>query len=142
MLLDCTYVKQRALEGGGSHAMSGQTDYTRLSATMVGLKKGQLMTPYECLSPEAKAFVDEWAAELPPVIFRKQVKWFLGGAISNKNLANLDSAGEGPPNNCKVKIGREMAYRTQGLLAWLVRSRGFKRLKEVQGVDGTISVAG
>ena len=86
--------------------------------------------------------VDEWAAELPPYIFRKKVPWFLGGAITCKNLANLDSAGDGPPDSCKIRIGREMAYKTRELLRWLLETRGCARLQRVEALGGTVSATG
>lgn len=61
-------------------------------------------------------FFKEIAAKLPPVICRERVEDLLGGIISSKRLANLDSLGEGPP---RFRIGRKIAYRTDLLLEWL-----------------------
>lgn len=55
-------------------------------------------------------------AKLPPIISRDQVESYLGGVISSKRLANLDSLGEGPP---RFRVGRKVAYRTECLLSWL-----------------------
>ncbi|SMF28528.1 hypothetical protein [Desulfovibrio gilichinskyi] len=56
------------------------------------------------------------AEKLPPIISRSHVERFLGGIISSKSLANLDSLGEGPP---RVKVSGRVAYRTEELLSWL-----------------------
>jgi hypothetical protein len=53
---------------------------------------------------------------LPPVISRDHVERLLGGIISSKSLANLDSLGEGPK---RMRVGRKVAYRTEDLLEWL-----------------------
>lgn len=53
---------------------------------------------------------------LPPVIARDHVEKLLGGIISSKSLANLDSLGEGPK---RMRVGRKVAYRTDDLLEWL-----------------------
>jgi hypothetical protein len=53
---------------------------------------------------------------LPPVIARDHVEKLLGGIISSKTLANLDSLGEGPK---RMRVGRKVAYRTDDLLEWL-----------------------
>jgi hypothetical protein len=56
------------------------------------------------------------ADSLPPIIARDHVVKLLGGIISSKYLANLDSLGTGPP---RMRIGRKIAYRTDSLLEWL-----------------------
>jgi hypothetical protein len=53
---------------------------------------------------------------LPPVIARDHVERLLGGIISSKSLANLDSLGAGPK---RMRVGRKVAYRTEDLLEWL-----------------------
>ena len=53
---------------------------------------------------------------LPPVIARDHVEKLLGGIISSKTLANLDSLGDGPK---RMRVGRKVAYRTEDLLEWL-----------------------
>ena len=57
------------------------------------------------------------AEKLPPIIARSEVEKLLGGVISAKRLANLDSLGEGPKQ--RMRIGRKIAYRTEDLLEWL-----------------------
>ena len=55
-------------------------------------------------------------AQLPPLISRDHIEELLGGVISAKRLANLDSLGEGPK---RLRIGRKIPYRTEHLLEWL-----------------------
>ena len=55
-------------------------------------------------------------SKLPPVIAREQVPKLLGGVISSKTLANLDSEGKGPK---RIRVGRKVAYITEDLLHWL-----------------------
>ena len=54
--------------------------------------------------------------KLPPVISRDHVEKLLGGIISSKTLANLDSLGKGPK---RMRVGRKVAYLTEDLLEWL-----------------------
>ena len=61
--------------------------------------------------------LSELAEKLPPIISRDHVEIHLGGIISSKSLANLDSLGEGPKP--RMRIGRKIAYRTVDLLDWL-----------------------
>jgi len=56
------------------------------------------------------------ADRLPPMIARDQVERLLGGVISAKYLANLDSLGQGPD---RYRIGRKIVYPTAQLLMWL-----------------------
>jgi hypothetical protein len=60
--------------------------------------------------------LEKLAERLPPIIARDHVEDFLGGVISSKRLANLDSLGEGPK---RIRIGGKVAYRTRDLLEWL-----------------------
>ena len=53
---------------------------------------------------------------LPPLISRDHVEKYLGGVITAKTLANLDSEGKGPK---RMRIGRKVAYMTEDLLEWL-----------------------
>ena len=55
--------------------------------------------------------------KLPPAIARKNVEKYLGGAISQKTLSNLESAGKLAVE--KIKCGRTVVYDTASLLAWL-----------------------
>lgn len=56
---------------------------------------------------------DRWPSE---IVVREQVDVFSGGGISPRYLANLDSAGEGPP---RFKLGRKVCYFTRDLVAWM-----------------------
>jgi predicted DNA-binding transcriptional regulator AlpA len=56
--------------------------------------------------------------KLPPIISRDKVEKLLGGIISSKTLANLDSLGIGPK---RMRIGRKVAYLTEDLLEWLAQ---------------------
>ena len=55
--------------------------------------------------------------KLPPMIARKEVKYFTGGAISAKKLANDDYRAVGPA--VRMKIGDTVVYPTPFLLAYL-----------------------
>jgi len=54
--------------------------------------------------------------KLPPFISRDHVEKLLGGIISSKTLANLDSEGKGPK---RMRMGRKIVYMTEDLLEWL-----------------------
>jgi len=60
--------------------------------------------------------LDNLRANLPPIISRDHVSELLGGVISSKTLANLDSEGKGPK---RMRIGRKVAYLTEDLLEWM-----------------------
>jgi predicted DNA-binding transcriptional regulator AlpA len=60
--------------------------------------------------------LSELNSKLPPIISRDHVEKLLGGIISSKRLANLDSEGKGPK---RMRVGRKVAYMTGDLLAWL-----------------------
>jgi hypothetical protein len=54
--------------------------------------------------------------KLPPMIARDHVGKLLGGVISSKTMANIDSLGEGPK---RMRMGRKIVYMTEDLLEWL-----------------------
>jgi predicted DNA-binding transcriptional regulator AlpA len=60
--------------------------------------------------------LSELNSKLPPIISRDHVEKLLGGIISSKRLANLDSLGEGPK---RMRVGRKIAYLTEDLLEWI-----------------------
>ncbi|KAF0234310.1 MAG: hypothetical protein FD177_866 [Desulfovibrionaceae bacterium] len=91
------------------------------------------------LDAEVLQVIDEWCAQLPPVISRKKLDWFLGGIVSRKHIANLDSAGEGPAD--RILVGRETVYPTRSVLIWLAETRGLKRLKGIRSLEGMIPFA-
>ena len=60
--------------------------------------------------------LSDLSSKLPPIISRDHVEVLLGGVISSKRLANLDSLGQGPK---RMRVGRKVAYLTEDLLGWL-----------------------
>ena len=54
---------------------------------------------------ENKINFDSLIKSLPPMISRDHVEKYLGGVISPKTLANLDSEGKGPR---RMRIGRKV----------------------------------
>jgi len=50
-------------------------------------------------------------------VARTEAERFTGGIISEKYLANLDSAGKGPAG--RVRIGRKIAYPVSEFIKWL-----------------------
>ncbi len=63
--------------------------------------------------------------ELPAVVARSEIKKRLGGMVSVGHMANLDSAGLGPP---RVRLGRRVGYPRDALLDWLR-----ERMQDVEG---------
>jgi len=63
-----------------------------------------------------KVELRELGRNLPPMISRDHVEKLLGGVISSKTLANLDSLGKGPK---RMRVGRKVVYLTEDLLEWL-----------------------
>ncbi len=55
--------------------------------------------------------------QLPPMLARKRVEHVLGGAVSERTLANADSRGRGPRG--RFYVGRTVVYPTIYLLEWL-----------------------
>jgi hypothetical protein len=53
-----------------------------------------------------------------PLVARSEVARFSGGVLHPRTMANLDSAGEGPP---RVEMGRRIAYLRDGLIEWMLR---------------------
>ena len=51
-------------------------------------------------------------------ISRDKVETFTGGAVRARNLANLDSLGQGPRG--AFKLGRRQCYPVEALVEWLV----------------------
>ena len=56
--------------------------------------------------------------KLPVFIARDHVEEILGGIISSKTLANLDSLGQGPK---RMRVGRKVVYKAEDLLDWLAQ---------------------
>lgn len=53
----------------------------------------------------------------PPLIARKAVKWFTGGGLSPKTLANDDKLGRGPRQ--RQLIGEQVYYPREAFVAYL-----------------------
>jgi len=51
------------------------------------------------------------------IVARCEIFRFTGGLISEKSLANLDSAGKGPKG--RMRIGRKICYSTSSVIEWL-----------------------
>lgn len=54
---------------------------------------------------------------LPPIIARCKISYYMGDLLSEAYLANLDSLGIGPP---RVKFGRKVGYLRDDLVEWLL----------------------
>jgi hypothetical protein len=57
---------------------------------------------------------DRWKS---PIVARTKIEAFTGGVMSEKYIANLDSAGKGPAG--RVRMGRKIAYPVDLLCDWL-----------------------
>lgn len=65
-----------------------------------------------------KADLSHLAEKWPSsIVAREKIAEFTGGALSSGRIANLDSAGDGPPE--RIKIGRKTAYPISSLIPWL-----------------------
>ena len=62
-------------------------------------------------------YLGEYVGKLPPMIARKKVTYFTGGAVSSKRVSNDDSQGIGPA--VRMKIGDAVVYPTPFFLAYL-----------------------
>ena len=69
---------------------------------------------------------DQMAANHPaPVIARRNIAEFTGGAVKPKQMANLDSLGEGITD--KLLINGHICYPVSSFVSWLRnRSKGGK----------------
>lgn len=61
-----------------------------------------------------REMADRWPSSW---IARTEVRSFTGGILTEKYLANLDSAGLGPAG--RIRIGRKIAYPVNELVRWL-----------------------
>lgn len=87
---------------------------------------------YFNLNDEQRLVVKYWEQQLPPVIARKEVSWFLGGIVSRASLRDHDCKVTGPIE--PIQIGKCVAYHTRYLLAWLIQSRGLTRLQKISNL--------
>lgn len=60
---------------------------------------------------------EQLTKNLPPIIARCKIGFYMGELLSESYLANLDSLGVGPP---KVKFGRKVGYLRDDLIDWLL----------------------
>ncbi len=67
--------------------------------------------------PESKAFYKTIEDSLPPIFTRQTASMAIGGLISPKTFANLDSKGQGPP--VKRRLGTKVAYERESFVTWL-----------------------
>ena len=119
----------RGLEQSPPTARAGLMADSSLKAAMQGSELTQEAQNGR-LSKEEKEFIDNLIKCLPPIIARKAVPKFLGGLLSQQTLAMADSAGVGP--EVAYKIGRNVAYRTDSLVRWIVGRFGVKRLINIK----------
>lgn len=84
------------------------------------------------MTPDEKEFVDVMLDRLPPVIARHQIDRFLGGLVSPFTIKNADLAGTGP--EVAWRVGHKVAYKTESLVNWLVRTMGVKRIQNINSL--------
>lgn len=72
-----------------------------------------------------KQMADSWKA---PLVARSKVGEFTGGLLSPRYLANLDSAGRGPP--IRLRCGKKVAYPIEALCQWLLTRMDVIRKEE------------
>lgn len=58
--------------------------------------------------------INKWPS---PMVARTEIEVFSGGAMKEKYLANLDSAGLGPAG--RFRVGRKVVYPTKNAAEWL-----------------------
>jgi hypothetical protein len=61
-----------------------------------------------------RSMADKWPSS---IVSRTEIQNFTGGVMSEKYIANLDSAGKGPAG--RVRMGRKIAYPVDLLCDWL-----------------------
>jgi hypothetical protein len=72
-----------------------------------------------------RQLLDKWPSA---IVARSEVRTFSGGAISPGYIANLDSAGTGPPG--AFRLGAKVCYPVDRLAEWLEeRSQPIERRK-------------
>jgi hypothetical protein len=65
-----------------------------------------------------QALFQDMASKWPSTwVARTKIGLFSGYIITEKYIANLDSAGKGPPG--RVRCGRKVVYPVAGLVSWL-----------------------
>jgi hypothetical protein len=67
---------------------------------------------------EAASPFRSMAAKWPSsVVSRSEVPTFTGGLMTEKYIANLDSAGLGPAG--RLRVGKKIAYPVESLILWM-----------------------
>lgn len=84
------------------------------------------------LTPDEKEFADAMLDKLPPVIARHQIDKFLGGLVSPFTVKNADLAGTGP--EIAWRVGNKVAYKTDSLVTWLIRTLGVRRIQNLSSL--------
>lgn len=69
------------------------------------------------MSKDSFDLIDKFGKDLPQIISRKEFCEKMGGLISPRTLANMDSKGKGP--GTKVRIGRTVGYTKESVIQWL-----------------------
>ncbi|AAS97301.1 hypothetical protein [Nitratidesulfovibrio vulgaris] len=72
-----------------------------------------------------KTVLDNLVPQLPPLIARKASKWFTGGGLSPKTLANDDKLGRGPRE--RLVIGEQIYYPREAFVSYL-ESKGVRHI--------------
>lgn len=90
------------------------------------------ITGINALTEEEREFVNTVIQGLPPVIARHEVGNCLGGLVSPNSMRNADLAGDGP--EVAWRVGKKIAYKTESLLMWLVRSKGVERVQNLRSI--------
>lgn len=86
----------------------------------------------DTLTPDEKEFAEAMLDKLPPVIARHHVDRFLGGLVSPFTIKNADLAGTGP--EVAWRVGNKVAYKTDSLVTWLIRTVGVKRIQNLSSL--------
>ena len=112
----------------GPEELMGHLDRCQKTAPRVNAVKAPAKKPCpRQMSAAEEEFIGTLKENLPPIISRKELSKYLGGAVSTSLLRHADAKGEGPA--VAWKIGdHSVVYRTDSLLEWIVRRFGVKRL--------------
>lgn len=75
-------------------------------------------SPYQQFEAEnsQNILIEKLRNELPPTFTRQFVCEKLGGILTPKTLANLDSLCEGPAS--RIRIGKKIGYERDDFLTW------------------------
>jgi hypothetical protein len=84
------------------------------------------------LTDEERDFVTTALQGLPPIIARHAVEHFFGGLVSANSMRNADLAGDGP--EVAWRVGKKIAYKTESMLEWLVKTKGVTRVQNARSL--------